>query len=147
LWSAFCRLCSFGTRTQQTTRIFKYELTHAFLFCARNDILYINYSEQHCLIPKCRTKTAKPARPLTFHILINSSEATGPIWTKLCGMVLGCPPSKIVSGDPDFQPRNCLYFFYRQRLHFTLNSIVLFPNVEPKLQSLQNADHKCLITH
>jgi hypothetical protein len=22
-------------------------------------------------------------RPLTFHILINSSEATGPIWTKL----------------------------------------------------------------
>ena len=23
------------------------------------------------------------ARPLTFHILINSSEATGPIWTKL----------------------------------------------------------------
>ena len=29
----------------------------------------------------------------------------------------------------------------------TLNSIVLFPNVEPKLQRLQNVDHKCLITH
>ena len=29
----------------------------------------------------------------------------------------------------------------------TLNSIVLFPNVEPKLQSLQNADPKCSITH
>ena len=26
---------------------------------------------------------ASIVRPLTFHILINSSEATGPIWTKL----------------------------------------------------------------
>ena len=26
---------------------------------------------------------ASVVRPLTFHILINSSEATGPIWTKL----------------------------------------------------------------
>ena len=33
------------------------------------------------------------------------------------------------------------------QISITLNSIVLFPNVEPKLQSLQNADHKCSITH
>jgi len=29
------------------------------------------------------TKHPSFVRPLTFHILINSSEATGPIWTKL----------------------------------------------------------------
>jgi hypothetical protein len=38
-------------------------------------------------------------------ILIFSSETTGPIGTKICGMVLGWPPSKFVSSDPDFQPR------------------------------------------
>jgi hypothetical protein len=32
----------------------------------------------------CRPSSVRPSvRPLTFHILINSSEATGPIWTKL----------------------------------------------------------------
>ena len=31
-----------------------------------------------------RPSSVRPSvRPLTFHILINSSEATGPIWTKL----------------------------------------------------------------
>ena len=29
------------------------------------------------------TERPSSVRPLTFHILINSSEATGPIWTKL----------------------------------------------------------------
>jgi hypothetical protein len=29
------------------------------------------------------TECPSSVRPLTFHILINSSEATGPIWTKL----------------------------------------------------------------
>jgi hypothetical protein len=29
------------------------------------------------------TECQSSVRPLTFHILINSSEATGPIWTKL----------------------------------------------------------------
>ena len=32
-----------------------------------------------------RLSSVRPSvRPLTFHILINSSYATGPIWTKLC---------------------------------------------------------------
>jgi hypothetical protein len=32
----------------------------------------------------CHPSSVRPSvRPLTFHILINSSEATGPIWTKL----------------------------------------------------------------
>jgi hypothetical protein len=44
--------------------------------------------------------------PPTFHILI-FSETTGPInlQPNFGGMVLGWPPYKIVSGDPDFQPR------------------------------------------
>ena len=32
-------------------------------------------------------------------------------------------------------------------ISITLNSIVLLSYVEPKLQRLQNADPKCLITH
>ena len=40
-----------------------------------------------------------------IHIKIFSSETTAPIATKLWWNVLGRPPSKIVSGDPDFQPR------------------------------------------
>jgi hypothetical protein len=40
-----------------------------------------------------------------IHIKIFSSETTGPIATKFGGMLLGWPLSKIVSGDPDFQPR------------------------------------------
>jgi hypothetical protein len=34
-------------------------------------------------------------RPSTFHILIFSSETTGPIATKFGGMVLGWPPFKM----------------------------------------------------
>ena len=44
-------------------------------------------------------------RPSTFHILIFSSKTTGPIATKLWWNGLWVAPFKIVSGDPDFQPR------------------------------------------
>jgi hypothetical protein len=44
-------------------------------------------------------------RPLAVHILINSSEATGPIWTKLWWNGPWMAPFQNVSGDPDFQPR------------------------------------------
>jgi hypothetical protein len=44
-------------------------------------------------------------RPSTFHILIFSSENTGPIATKLWWNGPWMAPFKIVSGDPDFQPR------------------------------------------
>jgi hypothetical protein len=37
-----------------------------------------------CLAHHWASVVCRPSvRPLTFHILINSSEATGPIWTKL----------------------------------------------------------------
>jgi hypothetical protein len=49
--------------------------------------------------------SVRPPHVVNFHILIFSSETTGPIATNFGGMVLGWPPSKIVSGDPDFQPR------------------------------------------
>ena len=35
------------------------------------------------LSPLSIRRLSSVVRPLTFHILINSSEATGPIWTKL----------------------------------------------------------------
>jgi hypothetical protein len=38
---------------------------------------------------------------------ISSSETTVPISTKLAEMILGWPPSKIVSVDPDFLPCSC----------------------------------------
>ena len=41
----------------------------------------------------------------TFHILIFSSETTRPIATKLWWNGPWIAPFKIVSGDPDFQPR------------------------------------------
>jgi hypothetical protein len=44
-------------------------------------------------------------RPSTFHMLIFSSETTGPIATKLLWNGPWWPPSKFVFGDPDFQPR------------------------------------------
>ena len=44
--------------------------------------------------------------PSTFHILIISSETTGPVATKLWwNGPWVAPHLKIVSGDPDFQPR------------------------------------------
>ena len=42
---------------------------------------------------------------LAFHILIFSSETTGPIATKLWWNGPWVAPFQIVSGDPDFQPR------------------------------------------
>ena len=47
---------------EHNKQLFKNEFTYAFSFCARNDILYSNYSEQHCLTSKCQNKTAKPAK-------------------------------------------------------------------------------------
>jgi hypothetical protein len=44
-------------------------------------------------------------RPSTFHILIFSSETTGPIATKLWWNGPWMAPFQNVSGDPDFQPR------------------------------------------
>ena len=44
-------------------------------------------------------------RPSTFHILIFSSETTGPIATKLWWNGPWMVPFQNLSGDPDFQPR------------------------------------------
>jgi hypothetical protein len=38
-------------------------------------------------------------------ILIEGPNRRTHFWKNFCGMILGWPPSKIVSGDPDFQPR------------------------------------------
>ena len=35
----------------------------------------------------------------------NPQKPLGQLQSNFCGMILGWPPSKIVSGDPDFQPR------------------------------------------
>jgi hypothetical protein len=45
------------------------------------------------------------SRPSTFHILIFSSETTGPIAAKLWWNGPWMAPFQIVSGDPNFQPR------------------------------------------
>jgi hypothetical protein len=53
----------------------------------------------------CHHLMSVVCHPFTFHILIFSSETTGPIATKLWWYGPWMAPSKMVSGDPDFQPR------------------------------------------
>jgi hypothetical protein len=52
------------------------------------------------------TERPSSVRPLTFHILINSSEATGPIWTKLWWNGPWMAPSKIVNKSYNIQNTN-----------------------------------------
>jgi hypothetical protein len=40
-----------------------------------------------------------------FSIGSSPQKPLGQLQPNFCGMILGWPPSKIVSGDPDFQPR------------------------------------------
>jgi hypothetical protein len=52
-----------------------------------------------------QSKLALHRTLLEIHITIFSSETTGPIATNFGGMVFAWPPSKVVSDDPDFQPK------------------------------------------
>ena len=59
---------------------------HHYLFCTIDyhyirEWMYVIIGSH--FVPLVTTKRPSSVRPLTFHILINSSEANGPIWTKL----------------------------------------------------------------
>ena len=74
-----------------------------FSYMARSSLTYIPFLA-HLAFRPCELLPSLFVRPSTFHILI-VSETTGPIATKLWWNGPWVDPSKIVSGDPDFQPR------------------------------------------
>ena len=53
-----------------------------FRSASKSDRYFLAHLTQRGHVSYCH-HWASVVRPLTFHILINSSEATGPIWTKL----------------------------------------------------------------
>ena len=87
------------------------EITFLSQFCPFNTLFHVypttarmkNFILSHFII-YCH-HFSSVVRPSTFHILIFSSETTGPIATKLWWNGSWMAPSKIVSVDPDFQPR------------------------------------------
>ena len=59
---------------------------HSWFFFAENwhTVLFLAHlTRSGELLSPLSVRRLSSVRPLTFHILINSSEATGPIWTKL----------------------------------------------------------------
>ena len=74
-------------------------------YMARSSLTYIPFLA-HLAFRPCELLPSLFVRPSTFHILIFSSETTGPIATKLWwNGPWVAPPLKVVSGDPNFQPR------------------------------------------
>jgi hypothetical protein len=60
-------------------RKFWWNFTCLHMICPSNS----SYSFTDKSLSPLRVRRLSSIRPLTFHILINSSETTGPIWTKL----------------------------------------------------------------
>jgi hypothetical protein len=69
------------------------------------------------------TERPSSVRPLTFHILINSSEATGPIWTKLWWNGPWMAPSKIVNKSYNIQNTGNLLLLLRNSGRFAPNPV------------------------
>ena len=61
---------------------FMQKKTKKTITCTCN-VFFLAHLTQRVMWAIVTTEYLSSVRPLTFHILINSSEATGPIWTKL----------------------------------------------------------------
>jgi hypothetical protein len=69
-----CILYSLSYRSLELSFFFNFDRRYSFLAHLTQRVMWAIVTTE---------RPSFVVRPLTFHILINSSEATGPIWTKL----------------------------------------------------------------
>ena len=73
-------------------------------YMAMSSLTYILFLA-HLAFRPCELLPSLFVRPSTFHILISPQKPPGQLQSNFGGMVLGWLPLKIMSGDPDFQPK------------------------------------------